>query len=347
MKLNDIDACIDLLARHPEFPTLYGSQREPLRAVLRRLLASLGFLAIVLEAVDSNQVEMFGVGAVAFLTDDFASAAKSSPYFWLGPTIIQRLMGGESPVLSDEAFLRAAAGDGLTVFAWPLGFRSEYLRFPEVLNYLMGSFMQEIRGYKLKEFLGQTTDVEGARISLHSGAILLTSRGTYKELPPVGEQALLLEPHLLVITRQSALQRVGAWSSSLFIYADPIIGFAKGEQRLLSEALRGLTDEELAVELQVSLSAIKKNWRSIYTRVERAGLPILPALTESREDGDRGKGKRHRLLNYVREHPEELRPFSMKLLRKNRASTTDGKPAAQTTPRRRVGRRRSNSSHSE
>ena len=65
--------------RHPEFATLYGSQREPLRAVLRRLLNSLGFLAIVLEAVDSNQVEMFGVGAVAFLTDDFASAAKSSP----------------------------------------------------------------------------------------------------------------------------------------------------------------------------------------------------------------------------------------------------------------------------
>ena len=43
-------------------------------------------------------------------------------------------------------------GTGSLVFAWPFGFRGEYLRFPEVLNYLMGSFMQEIRGYKLKEF---------------------------------------------------------------------------------------------------------------------------------------------------------------------------------------------------
>jgi len=344
MKLSDIDACVELLARHPDFLSIYGGQREPLRAVLKRLVTTLGFFGVVLEAAEASHIEMFGVGAVAFLTEDFASAAKAPPFFLLGPTILQRLLKDESAVLSDKELLRASVVDGLTVFAWPLGFRNEYLKIPEVLNYLMGSFMEEIGGYKLKEFLGQTTDVEGARVSLHSGAILLTPRGTYTDLPPTGAQELLLEPHLLVITRESALRRVGAWSSSIFIYNDPKIGFTRSEQRLLEAALRGLTDDELALELDVSISAVKKTWRSIYSRVEGSGAAILPELPEDRADpNDRGRGKKHRLLNYVREHPEELRPVSMKLLRQRQAGLMKTKrPSPLRLHRHRVRRPRVN-----
>lgn len=344
MKPSDIDACVELLAQHPEFPILYGRQREPLRAVLNRMLNSLGFFAVVLEAVEANRVEMFGIGAIAFLTDDFVATAKTEPFFWLAPAIIQQLLKGGSPVLSDPELLRANAGDGLTLFAWPLGFRNEYLKLPEVSNYVMYSFMEEVRGYKLKEFLGQTTDVEAARTSLHSGALLLTSRGSYIELPPKGEQELLLEPHLLVITRDSALRRVGAWSSSIFIYNQPKIGFTRSEQRLLEAALRGLTDDELAQELEVSLSAVKKTWRSVYSRIEQSGTGILPPVPEDRvESFDRGKGKRYLVLNYLREHPEELKPVSMKLLRLHQAGSVKSKhPSPAKLPRHRVGRPRAN-----
>ncbi len=151
-----------------------------------------------------------------------------------------------------------------------------------------------------------------------------------------------MNPHLIVITRESALQRVGAWSSSIFFYTKPKIGFARGEQRLLSEALRGLTDEELCKELDVSLSAVKKGWRSIYSRVERSGLGILPSLSDERgHNPDRGKGKKHRLLAYIREHPEELRPVSIKLLGQREQQRGDQKIAQHTIPlRRRVGRPR-------
>lgn len=342
MKLSDIDACVGLLAQHPEFIKLYGGEREPLRAVLRRLLTSLGFFAVVLEVVEPDQVKMFGIGAIAFLTDDFVATAKTAPFFWLGPTIIQRLLKGESPVLSDRELLHASAGDGLTVFAWPLGFRNEYLKFPEVVNYLMYSFMEEIRGYKLREYLGQTTDVEGARVSLHSGALLLTSRGTYTELPPHGVQELLFDPHLLVITRESALRRVGAWSSSIFIYNEPKIGFSRSEQRLLEAALRGLTDNELAYELEVSLSAVKKTWRSVHSRIENSGTGILPPVPADRvESSDRGKGKKHLIINYIREHPEELRPVSMKLLRQGHFSVGPNGFASRSRPHHRVGHPRS------
>ena len=62
------------------------------------------------------------------------------------------------------------------------------------------------------------------------------------------------------------------------------------------------------------LSAVKKAWCSIYDRVA-AHLPdsILDVdAEEERQNGDRRKQKKQRLLAYLREHPEELRPYSRK-----------------------------------
>ena len=79
---------------------------------------------------------------------------------------------------------------------------------------------------------------------------------------------------------------------------------------MLMRALEGWTDEELAAKLGKSLPTIKKTWRSAYQRVE-AKLPGLelsqtgPGTTESK----RGREKKRRLLGYLRDHPEELRPF--------------------------------------
>ena len=317
MKTADVPACIELLAEHPDFRKLYAGARDRLCATLEKALQSAGFLAFWFETAVANRPQPLGVGAVAFLADDFVHRAKQPPFFWIGPALVHDLLDGPSPIVSDDELLRSGALEGLTVFAWPLGFRPDYLLLPEVQNFLIASFMDEIRGYNLKEFLGQTTDLTGARVSLHSGAVLLTPDGVFTQLPPDADPHLLQQPHLFVISRQNALEKVGSWSSSLFIYSPPVLGFSRSEQRLLGAALRGLDDHELVSDLQVSLSAIKKTWRSIYSRVERSNLSILPSDVPHHVSGDRGKGKKHRLLNYVREHPEELRPISTKLLAHN------------------------------
>ena len=122
----------------------------------------------------------------------------------------------------------------------------------------------------------------------------------------------------------------------MFVYQEPILGFARSEQRLLDAALLGVTDEELATELKISLSAVKKTWRSIYSRANRSSSGILPGTLETRTDSsDRGKGKKHRILTYVREHPEELRPVCLKLLRQPPAS----EHSRAARPRRRVPRK--------
>jgi hypothetical protein len=64
----------------------------------------------------------------------------------------------------------------------------------------------------------------------------------------------------------------------------------------------------------------KKAWRSIYDKVRDSGIDVLPDETNDAENGDRGKEKKQRLLTYVREHPEELRPVDMKSLRRSKES---------------------------
>lgn len=54
--------------------------------------------------------------------------------------------------------------------------------------------------------------------------------------------------------------------------------------------------------------ALKKLWRGIYERIE----DVAPGFfgDEVDEDGKRGPEKRRQVLAYVRQRPEELRPWS-------------------------------------
>jgi hypothetical protein len=77
---------------------------------------------------------------------------------------------------------------------------------------------------------------------------------------------------------------------------------------LLLTALHGGTDEELADELGISLSAVKKSWQLIYERVSGCDPELVPDAHLDEGNSERGKTKKQRLLAYLREHMEELRP---------------------------------------
>jgi hypothetical protein len=114
------------------------------------------------------------------------------------------------------------------------------------------------------------------------------------------------------IISRSRVFRVG----SLFLYAPPQFGFSRSGQRLLSSALEGGTDEEVSDKLGISIFAVKKTWPVIYDRVAACLPGLVPANSQTDVwTQNRGKQKKQRLLSYLREHPEELRPVSRKLLR--------------------------------
>jgi hypothetical protein len=94
----------------------------------------------------------------------------------------------------------------------------------------------------------------------------------------------------------------------LFHYQSPRLGLTASQRRLLAEAVQHQTDAEIAGKLQVSISAVKKTWVAAF---EHAGDVLGELDTPGpRRDatGTRGVQKRHKLLAYLREHPEELKP---------------------------------------
>lgn len=118
---------------------------------------------------------------------------------------------------------------------------------------------------------------------------------------------------MIGLTREIERRRPGSWAGTLFSHEPPLFGFSASEQRLLLTALGGGTDEYLSNQLGISLSAVKKTWRSIYERVSVC-IPELSSRTLRAESCklDRGREKKQHLLAYLREHPEELRPVSRK-----------------------------------
>jgi DNA-binding CsgD family transcriptional regulator len=123
-------------------------------------------------------------------------------------------------------------------------------------------------------------------------------------------KSVFLQPHMLEVTKEMAAGQPGSWVHLFFAYRKPVIGFTRSEQRLLSAALQGGTDEELSDLLGISLSAVKKMWASIYLRVQSCKpFDVRLEFNES-INGNRGKEKKQKLLVFLREHPEELRPYS-------------------------------------
>lgn len=91
----------------------------------------------------------------------------------------------------------------------------------------------------------------------------------------------------------------------------PRFHFTRSEQRVLNRALLDSSDNEIANELGISLSAVRQAWRGIFQRIARVDPVLLDAGDPEETDLTvRGKEKRRRILAYLRQHLQELRPYS-------------------------------------
>jgi DNA-binding CsgD family transcriptional regulator len=115
-------------------------------------------------------------------------------------------------------------------------------------------------------------------------------------------------PSMYRMTRTESLARGGfsPATASLFNAPAPRFGFAPAEQRVLLRALLGETNREIASELGISVQTVNKASESAIRRIEMIA-PCLFAAQES--DGKRGGEKRRHVLDYLRYHMEELRPY--------------------------------------
>jgi hypothetical protein len=317
MRPNDVRHCVDVVASHPVVGPRYGKSITDLRAAWLELLRYEAKSATVFEEVEGPAARIWGVGVSVFVHDEFLRRLKTPPFFWIGPELMRGLITGASPLISNKLLPENNSRGGLNLVVWEGCIRREDTNRAETYNKLINAFVEEHRGFLWKEIIAPQADsVETLQRMVKTGGMLLNpADGSWVHSLKRSPQEIVAEPHVIGLTRDKEILQPGSWAGSLFDYQPPQFYFSRSQQRLLISALRGGTDEDLSSELGISLSAVKKTWLAIYGRVST----VLPELRprSSHIDSwthDRGKEKKQRLIAYLRQRPEELRPMSRKLL---------------------------------
>ena len=303
----DLPACLELLRGHLAYP---AAVLPDLPKVWRRLLREDALVTAVAESgsLSAEPGSILAFGMVVFITDAWLATSRTSHEPYLSVRTIHQELVGPSPILRPPAIWRANAGSGLNALHLhyveaPL---SEELR--PTLDYRMRlAFVEDMRGYQVKAALIELWD-EVPPYAINGGPYpVVTDYAAYFErraepLPPPGQR-----PFLLGVMRQEVLADFGRAVGPAFVYTPPSLGFTRAEQRMLRQAVFGHTDIELARRLQLALPTIKNRWRALYDRLGRIA-PDLVVETDISNQAVRGQEKRRRLLEYLRRHPEELRP---------------------------------------
>lgn len=293
----DLSECLDIQ------PECLGDQVVDRRTALRvwkDFLDAPSFLANVIESerpLAGHRIVACGMGV--FVTKSFADQEVRSPKPGLNSRIIAGVAAGESVVLSQEQIASGNAGEGIDFVNMYGTWREGILnpdQLAEVHELLGTSFVEHFAGYRFNRVFKEAI---GA-----SNIALARATGTYKLVAEFQES----KSALMVATPESVLTAPYSVAAKIYRYRPPVLHLRPAEQRLLVAALSGKTDAELSTELGLSIEAIKKRWMSIFDRLDEFKPEIL---SRDGEDSDgRGPQKRHRVVAYIRTHPEELRPFS-------------------------------------
>lgn len=309
LRSSDVRNLVDAVATDPVLGPRYAGALDALERGLLAILERRAVLAPVFEWVEGNDRSLVGFGIRSFIADTFARALTTPPFPWAGRELVVQTARGQTPVLSDAELRRLNASEGVNLLLWFAWMRPEFRR-PDVMNFYMQVFVAEHRGYRLKQLISQCDMVETVEARLNAGLPLLQEDGSHTTVSSKPLLELVTEPHCFHLTREHVLSHPASWFSILFEYEPPRIFFSPSEQRLLQAAMKGGTDDELASELEISVSGVKKTWRAIYARVaDRAPEWMPEGDSIDAFGGERGRGRKHRLLSQLRDHPGELRPL--------------------------------------
>jgi DNA-binding CsgD family transcriptional regulator len=270
------------------------------------LLADGGMMGVLIDAVrPDGRAALVGVGGGAFVSRPFIEAERVHPRPGLMDRVLGSIVDGRSVALSAREIAAANAGDGLNLAVilhhWRSDLCDELQR--DVRRQLMEKFVQDIRGFRMREVLAEGRDESELTWCL-AGGFRLRGEGP---TPSIALSNGTPFRFTVGITQAEGLASEGSTLSLLFHYLPPRLGFTGSQRRMLNEALQHRTDVEIATALGVSVSAVKKAWAGIFDKAAEI-LFCETRNAASRDRSTRGAQKRHLLLTYLREHPEELRP---------------------------------------
>lgn len=292
----DLEACLDIEPRHIG-AELVGRQKA--LAAWRWMLNSPSFDGAVFEVeIPGFGRRIVGFGSSTFVASWFANDEVDNPRPGLNARIVASIVN-QQPVLLDYQQLRDANTYGqlqvaLLTSVWEPDLSE--VEFGEGLALMPSVFVRHYIGYRVFRILYEA--IGNIEMNIHSSTTVYRFVRKYSE-----------DRALACITRESAFSLTGSTISPLFVDRSPVLCLTEADQRFLRAAVDGLTDEELARFLNLHISSVKKRWARIFTHVSAVRPEIFGEQRDGTNDQTRGRQKRHHVLAFVREHPEELRPF--------------------------------------
>jgi hypothetical protein len=293
-------------------PTRLGDERVGLKRALRAWMTILNdgdaCTASLVERITRDSSEIVGFGLAVFVSSSFADAVLANPQPGLNASIIESIDSGKS-VIPTYRYLQAANAsatlDHVVMYSSekPSSLNSSELGL--VRNHLARAYLDSFVGYRLRRMLYEIVDeAEFEKLKGYRG-IRIVQRLSTANLPGtpvfwIGNRALC------EATAESFLDDPASVAARPFIERTaPSLDFTPSQKRLLAAALRGAETTELADALCRTPAAIKRTWTGIFEKFVRH----YPALLPTTEGSLRGQQKRHKVMAYIREHPEEIRPF--------------------------------------
>ncbi len=301
----ELEKCLSLDPKHMG-DELVGRARAV--AAWQRLQKARSFRAVVIESdVPIRGHRIVGFAAAVFVSASFAEREIADPQPGLNARLIASIASGDALVLTAKQLAYENTQSSLHLIVVQ-GCSMPTLLTPEerqdVIRQVSLANLACFDGYRVRQVLGEPTSAAEIEVvkSFQVWKLVSTLEDYHRRNPG--------NPW----NRDRALFAIDLAGGRSFEVAgghnrEPILGLRNSEQEVLEAALRGTTDIELSEELGLKLPALKKRWASVFKRVAAAKPDLLPGLDDNLDRQTRGRQKKHRLLAYVREHPEELRPF--------------------------------------
>lgn len=264
-----------------------------------------------------NGIEAFGV--CAFVDDAFVEELVARPRPYLPAIIYERMARGESPLLSAAAVRAANTGAGLNLVCLHFCLRNRNLDHPrtrDVLQVSNASFFFFFAGYRINSLY---QEVYGSRHAAYLSAGGLRQMADFTAAPENATAEDDAERPFLFGLRKDEIAPAAVNPLSLLFHALPArFAFSASAQRILERAMLMHSDDEIADQLGISVDAVKKTWRAIYQRIDDVAPRMFGTATRVSNSSHRSAERRRHLLDYLRTHPEELRPTDSGLRKRSR-----------------------------
>lgn len=312
---HDLPTCLTLL--HPGF-IVESAVKDRIVSIWREwLVKEQCTFSIIEDPGLPHPASIEACGISVFLADAFYDSLTEHPAPMTAARLYRACLEGPSPVLSADEIRARNSGSGMNLFVPHFGLRNQDMTAPRTMQALQvgsAAFYFFHSGFRINSVLFEVFGEQPARFMEAGGFQLVTDFAATKDAGslgsggPSGRRAReQFRPYLFGASKSTMAHGAVNQMSFLFHPQEPIIGLSPSEQRLLLRALQNEPDAEIANALGVSADAVKKAWGRIYARAATVA-PYLIGSNAARSGPHRSLEKRRHLLDYLRNHLEELRP---------------------------------------